>query len=158
MQPLNIPPLLLSQPFLLSLRSLKRSTIYCVVFTDNFLRYDVTVKPAPPPRGGAAGVKDENTSSVSLASVRSLAHLFLFGILLDVCETQIPGIPRTHLAKLQIEISVRGLRTETTACRKRRLHGAVSRNNRLKRMAPCQSLDGHVKEHYEMSMALGAQP
>ena len=44
------------------------------------------------------------------------------------------------------------------ACRKRRLNGAVSRNNRLKRVAPCRCLDGHVKEPYEMSMALGARP
>ena len=35
--------------------------------------------------------------------------------------------------------------------RKRRLNGAFSRNNRIKR-------DGHVKEPYEMSMALGARP
>ena len=41
------------------------------------------------------------------------------------------------------------------ACRKRRLNGAVSRNNRIKRLAPCRCLDGHVKEPYEMSMALG---
>ena len=37
--------------------------------------------------------------------------------------------------------------------RKRRLNGAVSRNNRIKRLAPCRCLDGHVKEPYEMSMA-----
>ena len=42
--------------------------------------------------------------------------------------------------------------------RKRRLNGAVSRNNRIKRVAPCRCLDGHVKEPYEMSMALGARP
>ena len=41
-------------------------------------------------------------------------------------------------------------------CRKRRLTGAVSRNNRMKGAAPCRFLDGHVKEPYEMSMALGA--
>ena len=44
------------------------------------------------------------------------------------------------------------------ACRKRRLNGTVSRNNRIKRLAPCRSLDGHVQEPYEMSMALGARP
>ena len=44
------------------------------------------------------------------------------------------------------------------ACRKRRLNGAVSRNNRIKRLALCQCLDGHVKEPYEMYMALGARP
>ena len=32
------------------------------------------------------------------------------------------------------------------------------RNNRIKREAPCRCLDGHVKEPYEMSMALGALP
>ena len=37
--------------------------------------------------------------------------------------------------------------------RKRRLNGAVSRNNRIKRLAPCRCLDGHVKEPNEMSMA-----
>ena len=30
--------------------------------------------------------------------------------------------------------------------------------NRIKRVAPCRCLDGHVKEPYEMSMALGARP
>ena len=43
-------------------------------------------------------------------------------------------------------------------CRKRRLNEAVSRNNRIKKLAPCRCLDGHVKESYEMSMALGARP
>ena len=28
----------------------------------------------------------------------------------------------------------------------------------VKRLAPCRCLDGHVKEPYEMPMALGAQP
>ena len=44
------------------------------------------------------------------------------------------------------------------ACRKRRLNWAVSRNNRIKKVVPCQWLDGHVKEPYEISMALGARP
>ena len=34
----------------------------------------------------------------------------------------------------------------------------VSRNNRIKRVAPCRCLDGVVKEPYEMSMTLGARP
>ena len=34
--------------------------------------------------------------------------------------------------------------------------GAVCRNHRIKRLVPCRCLDGHVKEPYEMSMALGA--
>ena len=38
------------------------------------------------------------------------------------------------------------------ACRKRLLNGAVSRNNRIKRLAPCRCLDGHVNESYEMSI------
>ena len=38
------------------------------------------------------------------------------------------------------------------ACRKRRLNGAVSRNNCIKRVA-CRCLDGHVEEPYEISMA-----
>ena len=42
--------------------------------------------------------------------------------------------------------------------RKRRLNGAVCRNHRIKRLVPCRCLDGHVKEPYEMSMALGARP
>ena len=42
--------------------------------------------------------------------------------------------------------------------RKRRLIGAVCRNHRIKRLVPCRCLDGHVKEPYEMSMALGARP
>ena len=37
--------------------------------------------------------------------------------------------------------------------RKRRLNGAVCRNHRIKRVAPCRCLDGHIKEPYEMSMA-----
>ena len=42
--------------------------------------------------------------------------------------------------------------------RKRRLNGAVCRNHRIKRLVPCRCLDGHIKEPYEMSMALGARP
>ena len=42
--------------------------------------------------------------------------------------------------------------------RKRRLIGAVCPNHRIKRVVPCRCLDGHVKEPYEMSMALGARP
>ena len=42
--------------------------------------------------------------------------------------------------------------------RKRRLIGAVCRNHRIKRVVPWRCLDGHVKEPYEMSMALGARP
>ena len=42
------------------------------------------------------------------------------------------------------------------ACRKRRLNGAVSLNNGIKRLGPCRCLDRHVKEPYEISMALGA--
>ena len=34
----------------------------------------------------------------------------------------------------------------------------VSRINRKKRLATCWWLDGHFKEPYEMSMALGARP
>ena len=41
---------------------------------------------------------------------------------------------------------------------KRRLNGAVCRNHRIKRVVPCRCLGGHVKEPYEMSMALGARP
>ena len=41
---------------------------------------------------------------------------------------------------------------------KRRLNGAVSGNNRIKRLASCWCLDGHVKEPYIMSMVLGARP
>ena len=44
------------------------------------------------------------------------------------------------------------------ACRKRRLNGAVIRNNCIKRVTPCWCLDVHVKEPYEMSIALGARP
>ena len=44
------------------------------------------------------------------------------------------------------------------ACRKRRLNVTVCRNNRIKRLAPCRCLDGHVKEPSEMSMSLGARP
>ena len=40
----------------------------------------------------------------------------------------------------------------------KQLNGAVSGNNRTKRVAPCRCLDGHVKETYEMSMAFGARP
>ena len=39
----------------------------------------------------------------------------------------------------------------TTRVVKGRLNGSVSRNNRLKRLAPCRFLDGHVDEPYEMS-------
>ena len=44
------------------------------------------------------------------------------------------------------------------ACRKRRLNGSDSRNCRIKRLAPCRYFDGHFKEPYKMSMALGARP
>ena len=37
-------------------------------------------------------------------------------------------------------------------------NGAMCRNHRLKRVVPCRCLDGHIKEPYEMSMALGARP
>ena len=47
---------------------------------------------------------------------------------------------------------------QLAACRKERLNWAVSRNNHIKRLDPCRCLDGHVKEPYEMSMALGALP
>ena len=33
------------------------------------------------------------------------------------------------------------------------VNGAVSRNNRMKRVVPCRYLDGYVKENYEMCMA-----
>ena len=33
----------------------------------------------------------------------------------------------------------------STACRKGRLNGAVSRNNSIKKVAPCRCLDGHFK-------------
>ena len=42
--------------------------------------------------------------------------------------------------------------------RKRRQNGAVCGNHRIKRVVPCWCLDGHVKEPYEMSMALRAEP
>ena len=42
--------------------------------------------------------------------------------------------------------------------RKRRLNGAVCRNHRIERVVPCRCWVGHVKEPYEMSMALGARP
>ena len=38
------------------------------------------------------------------------------------------------------------------------LNEAVSRNNGIKRVAPCRYFDGHIKEPYEMYMALGARP
>ena len=38
------------------------------------------------------------------------------------------------------------------------INGAVSRNNRIKRLDPGRCLDRHVKEPYETSMALGARP
>ena len=46
----------------------------------------------------------------------------------------------------------------SSACRKRRLNGAVSRNNRIKRLTPCWCLDRHAKEPNEVFMALGARP
>ena len=60
--------------------------------------------------------------------------------------------------KVCIVISFGNLDTSRSpACRKRRLIWAVCRNHRIKRLVPCQCLDGHVKEPYEMSMALGAR-
>ena len=47
---------------------------------------------------------------------------------------------------------VENVSSVSPACRKRRLNWAVSRNNRIKRLAPCRCLEGHVP--YEMSMAL----
>ena len=60
-------------------------------------------------------------------------------------------------------VRARGLSWECTPPypqrdRKRRLNGAVCRNHRIKRLVPCRCYDGHVKEPYEMSMALGARP
>ena len=46
----------------------------------------------------------------------------------------------------------------TQAFRKKLQNGAVSWNNRIKRLVPCQCLGGHVKEPYEMSLAVGARP
>ena len=54
--------------------------------------------------------------------------------------------------------SIMCMSTISSAFCKKRLNGAVSRNNPIKRMAPCQCLDGHVKEPYKISMALGARP
>ena len=52
---------------------------------------------------------------------------------------------------------VENVSSVSPACRKMRLNRAGSRNHRIKRVAgPCRFLDGHVKEPYEMSMALGA--
>ena len=39
---------------------------------------------------------------------------------------------------------VENVSSVSPACRKRRLNGAVSRNNRIKRVAPCRCLDRHV--------------
>ena len=46
----------------------------------------------------------------------------------------------------------------TITFRVRQLIGAVCRNHCIKRVVPFRCLDGHVKEPYEMSMALGARP
>ena len=43
------------------------------------------------------------------------------------------------------------------ACRKRRLNERFL-GITVKRVAPGRCLDGHVEEHYEMYMALGARP
>ena len=43
------------------------------------------------------------------------------------------------------------------ACRRRRLNEAVSRNNRIKRVAQCRFFDRHVQGPYEISMALGTR-
>ena len=43
------------------------------------------------------------------------------------------------------------------ACRERRLNGAISKNRRIKRLAPCRFFDGHVKEPCEMSYVVGSQ-
>ena len=51
---------------------------------------------------------------------------------------------------------VENVSSVSPVCRKRRLYGSVSRNNRTKGLAPCRSLDGHVKEPYEVSLAWGA--
>ena len=53
---------------------------------------------------------------------------------------------------------VKNVSSVSPVCRKRRLNGAVSWNNRIKRLVQCQCLDGHFKEPYEKSMALGARP
>ena len=53
---------------------------------------------------------------------------------------------------------VENVSSVSPACRKMRLIGAVCRNHRIKRFVPCRCLDGHVKETYEMSMALEARP
>ena len=71
-----------------------------------------------------------------------------FILLINCLKTQFP----VGTGKVENVSSV------SPACRKRRLNGAVSRNNRIKRVAPGRCMDGHVKEPYEMSMALGARP
>ena len=73
--------------------------------------------------------------------------------------------PWTNSFKLKIDLPREGTGVKSRMCppypqrdRKRRLNGAVCRNHRIKRVVPCRCLDGHVKEPYEMSMALGARP
>ena len=64
-----------------------------------------------------------------------------------------------HISIVWLEITYEGPIPEMLIVHLlRRLNGAVSQNNHLKRVAPCRCLDGHVKEPYEMSMALGARP
>ena len=52
---------------------------------------------------------------------------------------------------------VENVSSVSPACRKRRLNGMVSQNNRIKRLTPCRCLDRHVKVHHEMSMGLRAR-
>ena len=50
---------------------------------------------------------------------------------------------------------IKNVSSVSPACRKRRLNGAVSRNNRIKSVASCRCLDEHFKEPYEMSYGVG---
>ena len=78
-------------------------------------------------------------------------ELFVLGIVTSTLKSDPPWGRRGFKSRITSSVS--------PACRKRRLNGAMCRNHRnYKKVVPCWCLDGHVKEPYEMSMALGARP
>ena len=66
------------------------------------------------------------------------------------CIIKKSAVLNLYMSKIStFNIFFMNISSVSPACRKRRLKGAVSRNNRIKRMAPCRCLDGHVKEKRE---------
>ena len=95
-------------------------------------------------RSLVSGIFSRFTATSVAMCLRSM-WLYLFPILAMYCTWWTPVRAR--------EVKSRMCPPYPQRDRKRRLHGAVCRNHRIKRVVPCRCLDGHVKEPYEMTMA-----